>query len=51
MAFETFSDVVEIISKFIDGVYNTRRLHFFIGDIHPVRFEWQHVRQALNPTA
>jgi putative transposase len=37
MAFETLADVVENLSQFIEGVYNTRRLHSALGYISPVQ--------------
>lgn len=39
--YETFADVVERISFFIDDVYNKERIHSSLGYISPVEFEEQ----------
>jgi putative transposase len=48
MAFETFDDIVEQLPRFIDGVYNQRRLHSALGYISPVQFEDQYTRPMVK---
>jgi putative transposase len=48
--YQTYAEALKQIGRFIDAVYNRKRIHSALGDLSPAEFEAEWQRQQSQPT-